>query len=226
MIVDEFDVIDYDAGVSDDILGAECASCARLLTFKGGFFPKKSTYKSGYGPQCFHCLKQPLLSIKEHTSRLAEMNFNSEGTRRQRHVDQEDLKYARGGRALDCSLFLQKLLHVYPGLYVTQGGIVGDLALYATSGINKPEWSGQSFKYVGFVTLGTMPEYSTYEFDTNRDILLRVKTVGWRSVLLRFVENNILTEEQCAAEFGPPSGGVNSLWYKKLHNHRNAKKIA
>ena len=226
MIVDEFDIIDYEAGVSDEILGAECVSCARLLTFRGGFFPKNAAYKSGYGPQCFNCLKQPRLSIAEHASRLYEMNYNSEGTRRQRHVDQSELREKRPGRPMDCGLFLQKLQHIYPALHVRQGGILGDLALYATSGITKPEWNNQSFKYVGFVTLGTMDEYSTYEFDEHRDILLRVRNIGWRSVLLRFVENNILTEDQCLKEFGPPSGGVNSLWYKKLHNHRNAKKIA
>jgi hypothetical protein len=165
------------------------------------------------------------MSIAEHTSRLYELNYNSEGTRRQRHPDQEDLREDRGGRPMDCSLFLQKLLHLCPQLYVTQGGIVGDLALYATSGTARPDWNGQSFKYAGFATLGNMPEYSLYEFDHHRDILLRVKQVGWRSVLLRFVENNLLTEEQCNKEFGPPSGGGNSLWYKKLYNHRNSKKL-
>jgi hypothetical protein len=119
---------------------------------------------------------------------------------------------------------------LYPGLYVTQGGVtvngqVVDLALYATSGVNKPEFGGNSFKYMGYITLGVLPEYSEYEYD-RRDVLLRCSQIGWRSVLLRFVENNILTEDQCLKEFGPPSGGVNSLWYKKLHNHRNAKKIA
>jgi hypothetical protein len=230
MIIDEFDVIDYDAGVSDDILGAECASCHRLLTFSGGFFPKNSTYKSGYGPQCYNCLKQPKLSIKEHTARLQEMNYNSEGTRRQRHADTLDIIDDRPGRPIECSLFLQKLLHVYPQLYVAQGGVmingvVVDLALYATSGINKPEWSNNSFKYLGYITLGVRPEYSRYEFN-ERDVMIRCIDIGWRSVLLRFIENNILTEEQCEKEFGPPSGGVNSLWYKKLNNHRNAKKIA
>src|ERR1035441_5234667 len=102
MILDEFDIVDWEAGVSNDILGAECQSCARLLTFTGGFFPKNAAYKSGYGPQCFHCLKQPRLSIAEHASRLYEMNYNSEGTRRQRHPDQSELRESRPGRALDC----------------------------------------------------------------------------------------------------------------------------
>lgn len=223
MIFDEFDIVDWEAGVDSELRGKECLSCARLLLYK--FYPKNSTYKDGYNPQCFKCLESPRLSIEEHASRLYEINYNSEGTRRQRHPDQLELKETRPGRALDCSLFLQKLLHIYPSLHARQGGVRGDIALYATSGVNRPEWNGQSFKYVGFVTLGVMPEYSTYEFDEHRDILLRVHDIGWRSVLLRFVENNILTEEQCSKEFGPPSGGVNSIWYKKLNQHRNSKKL-
>jgi hypothetical protein len=220
-IKDEFDVIDYEAGASDDLQGMECCSCFRLLRYK--FFPKNPAYKSGYDPQCWKCKETSVASMEEHAARLREENMNSEGTRRQRHPDQEEFRKNRVGRPMDCSVFLGKLLHLYPGLYVTQGGIKGDLALYATSGVNKPEWGGQSFKYIGYVTPGTMPEYSSYEFNEERDILLRVKDIGWRSVLLRFVENNILSEAQCNQEFGPPSGGVNSLWYKKLYQRRNSK---
>ena len=227
MIESDFDVVDYEAGADPELKGQECVGCHRLLVYS--FYDKNSSYKSGYDPMCPLCKKSPVLSIKEHTSRLQEMNFNSAGTRRQRHPDQEILREKRGGRALDCSLFLQKLLHVFPALYVTQGGVavngaVVDLALYATSGVNRLEFGGNSFKYMGYVTLGTLPEYSEYEFN-ERDILQRCTQIGWRSVLLRFVENNLLTEAQCDQEFGPPSGGVNSIWYKKLHNHRNAKKL-
>lgn len=222
-IVDDFDVIDYEAGVDNEVRGQECHSCFRLL--KWNFFPRNAAYKSGYDPQCYKCKEQPALSVAEHTARLEEMNFNSEGTKRQRHPDQEDLRGVRGGRAMDCSLFLQKLLHICPGLYVKQGGYVEDLALYVTSGVAKPEWDGNTFKYLGYVTLGVMPEYSIYEFDQHRDILLRASQIGWRSVLLRFVENGVLTEEQCNKEFGPPSGGVNSIWYKKLYRRRNAKNL-
>jgi len=223
MIVDEFDIIDYEAGVDNEIRGIECQSCARLLTFK--FYPKDSSRKTGHGAQCFKCLEAPRLSIAEHVSRLKEMNFNSHGTQRQRHPDQEEMRKDRRGRAMDASLFLQKLHHICPSLYVTQGGIVTDLALYVTNGVNKPEWGGNPFKYLGYVTLGMMPEFSSYEFDEARDVLIRTTEMGWRSVLIRFIENNILTEQQCNKEFGPPSGGESSLWYKHLHNHRNSTKI-
>lgn len=223
MIVDEFDIIDYEAGVDNEIRGIECQSCARLLVFK--FFPKDSSRKTGYGPQCYKCLEAPRLSMAEHTARLRAMNFNSEGTRRQRHPDQEEMKKNRTGRPMEATLFLQKLLHVCPNLYVTQGGIMGDLALYVTSGVAKPEWGNQTFKYLGYVTLGMMPEFSKYEFEPLRDVMIRATEMGWRSVLIRFVENNILSEAQCLQEFGQPSGGDHSLWYKKLHNHRNSTKI-
>ena len=219
VIESEFDIINYEAGVSNDVLGAECQSCARLLLWK--FFPKDSSRKTGYGPQCYWCLSQPRLSIKEHTARLQEMNYNSAGTRRQRSVDQEFFHQDRTGRPMDCSLFLQKLHHLYPALYITQGGILGDIALYATSGTAKPEWEGRTFAYIGYATLGLMPEFSKYEFDRARDIMLRASHIGWRSILLRFIEKKILTEAQVLAEFGPPSGGENSIWYKKLHQYRN-----
>lgn len=223
MIIDEFDIVDWEAGVDNEIRGMECCTCFRLL--KWNFFPKNSSFKNGYDPQCFKCKESPVMSMNEHVARLQEQNFNSEGTKRQRDIDQADYKGDRPGKALDCQLFLSKLLHVYPNLYVTQGGYYKDLALYATSGVANPEWGGNTFTYVGYVTLGVMPEYSRYEFDTHRDILLRATEMGWRSVLLRFVKKNILTEEQCNKEFGPPSGGVNSVWYKKLHQHRNSKNL-
>ena len=227
-IESDFDVLDYEAGVSDEVLGRECSSCFRLLRWK--FFPRNSAYKDGYGPQCEWCLRQPALSISEHTSRLREMNYNSEGTRRQRHPDQEDFHKERKGEVLDFSLFLQKLHHIYPRLYITPGavtvnGVQVDISLFATSDMPRADWNGATAKYMGYLTIGPMPEYNEYEFDS-RDIMLRATRIGWRDVLLRFIKNGILTEEQCNKEFGPPSGFADSTyWYKKLHQYRNAKKI-
>ena len=219
MIESDFDVVDYEAGASNNIEGAECGSCFRLLRWR--FFPKDSSRSSGHGPQCFKCLEAPRLSMAEHTARLRQMNFNSHGTKAQRHEDQKEMHRDRKGRTLHASVFLQKLLHVCPNLYVTQGGIVGDLALYVTSGQPRPEWGDRPFKYLGYVTLGTMPEFSKYEFDEQRDVMIRATEMGWRSVLLRFVENKILTEEQCEEEFGPPSSGISETWHKRLFNLRN-----
>lgn len=221
MIVDEFDLVDYEAGSSNDLRGQECQSCRRLLTYK--FFRKDSSLNSGHRPQCVKCEAAPCLSMAEHTARLRAMNFNSEGTKRQRHEDQGEMKRDRRGRSIDAGLFLSKLQHICPSLYVTQGGIVGDLALYVTSGTTRADWDGRSFKYMGYVTLGTMPEFSKYEFDPLRDVMIRATDMGWRSVLIRFIENNILTEQQCQAEFGHPSSGIRAVWDKHLQNHRTSK---
>jgi hypothetical protein len=225
MITSDFDVVDYEAGVDPELRGAECIGCRRLLRWD--FYDKNSAYKFGYDPMCPLCKKAPVLSVSEHVARLRESNYSSEGTRRQRHPDTYELMDKRPGRSMDCSVFLQKLHHLYPGLYITPGGVtingsVVDVALYATSGVTRADWGGRSFRYMGYATLGTMPEYSEYEFN-ERDVLQRCTQIGWRSILLRFVENNILTEEQCNQEFGPPSGGANSLWYKKLQQHRSSK---
>lgn len=219
MINDEFDVIDYEAGADPNLRGQECQSCMRLLTYK--FFRKDSSRKSGHSPQCLKCEQAPRLSMSEHTARLRQINFNSEGTKRQRHEDQREMRKNRRGKEMGADLFLQKLHHVCYNLYVTQGGIVGDLALYVTSGKPQPEWGGRDFKYLGYVTLGTMPEFSEYEFDEQRDVMIRTSKIGWRSVLLRFIENKILTEDQCKEEFGPPSSGISETWHKRLFNLRN-----
>jgi hypothetical protein len=77
---------------------------------------------------------------------------------------------------------------------------------------------------MGSFTFGVMPEYSEYEFDTHRDILLRASRVGWRNVLLRFIQSDILTEEQCDKEFGRPSGNLASdSWFRKLYQFREAQ---
>lgn len=225
LIQSDYDIIDYEAGADPNLRGQECVGCHRLLVYS--FYDKNSAYKSGYDPMCPLCKQAPKLSIKEHASRLQEMNMVSEGTRRQKHPDQDFLRDKRPGRPMECSTFLQKLHHVYPELYITPGaitvnGAIADIAMYATSGVKRPEFAGNDFKYMGYVTLGMMPEYSEYEF-SERDVLLRATQIGWRSALIRFVENNILTEKQCDQEFGPPSGGVNSLWYKKLQQHRSSK---
>ncbi len=227
-IESDYDVLDYEAGVDDEVRGQECCSCFRLL--KWNFFDKNPAYKNGYSPQCSWCKKQPALSVAEHTARLREMNLCSEGTKRQRHVDQEFFHQDRTGEVMDFSLFLQKLHHIYPNLYVTPGavtvnGVIADISLFATSGVAKSDWKGATCKYMGYITIGPMPEYNKYEFDS-RDIMQRANTIGWRDVLLRFIKNGILTEEQCNKEFGPPSGFADSTyWYKKLHQFRNSKKI-
>ena len=228
LIKSDYDVIDYEAGVSDDVLGQECHSCFRLLRWR--FFDRNSSYKNGYEPQCSWCKTQLKLSVAEHTARLKELNMNSAGTKRQRHADQEEFhKHLESdGYVLDAGLFLSKLLRIYPRLSVTQGnvtvnGVPVDVSLFATSGVPQPGWNGLCCKYMGYITLGPMPEFTQYSFN-ERDVLQRADRVGWRSVLLRFIKAGLITEEQCNQEFGRPSGLVDSaLWYKKIQRYKETK---
>jgi hypothetical protein len=217
----ELDVIDNSIAYSPEIGGQECNSCFRLLSFS--FFDRDSSYRIGYKPQCQHCRVQPRLSMAEHLSNLKETNFNSEGVKRQRHEDQEEFKKvdARLGRPMHCSELLLRLQKLVPSLFVKEGGIVGDLALYLVTETPQAKWGGKNYKYMGYASFTTMPEYSLYEFDTERDILIRAREQGWRAILLRFIKADLITEDDCRTEFGYATGDGSLTWHKQLFNYRH-----
>jgi hypothetical protein len=219
----ELSAIDDDIYGSPDLVGQECSGCRRILVWK--FFDHDSSYRTGYKPTCISCKAAPRLSMEEHVDKLSTENYNSEGTRRQRHADQEEFRRetARWGKTVPASDFLMKLKKLVPELVVRPGGIVGDLGLYMTAPGPQKKWDGKDFQYMGYVTLETMPEHSIFEFDEKLDIVLRPIHMGWRSTLIRFIKAGILTEAQCEKEFGLPSSGNSALWFKQLWSHRNEK---
>lgn len=161
--------------------------------------------------------------MEEHTDRLAKKSFNSEAVKKQRHEDQEEFRKtdARWGRVLHTSDLLLKLHRIVPSLFVKEGGIVGDLAMYVTAAGPRKDWEGKNYKYLGYVPYRELPEYSLYQFDNKMDVMIREDLRGWRTVLLRFIKAGLLTEEQCDKEFGKPSSRGSTVWYKQLFNHRN-----
>lgn len=219
----ETEVIDNSIAYSPDILGAECASCRKLLAHR--YFRKDSSLRLGHKPQCVECEAEPKLTMAEHLSSLKEKNFNSEGTRRQRHQDQDEFKKhdARLGRPMHCSEFLLRLKRLVPALFVKEGGIVGDLALYLVAETPQTKWKGKNYKYYGYITYEMLPEFSRYEFEQSRDILIRESERGWRTPLLRFIKDGVLTEEDCRKEFGIAAGEGSMTWHKTLWNYRNEK---
>lgn len=212
---------DHDLLYTPELLGIECHSCFRILKFH--FFEKDSSYKTGYKPQCVECRNAPKLSMAEHASRLKQLNYSSEAVKRQRHEDQEEYRKRdpRSGRQMHCSDVLLKLHKLVPSMYVRQGGIRGDLALYQVAEQPQAKWEGKNFKYMGYISYGLIPEFSTYEFDEQRDVLVRVDEQGWRDVLLRFIQAGLLTVEQADKEFGKAIGQASAVWYKRLWNLRN-----
>lgn len=218
---DSSEAIDNRIAYSPEILGAECASCRKLLAHS--YFRKDSSLRLGHKPQCMQCEAEPKLTMEEHLSRLKEKNFNSEGTKRQRHPDQENLKLtdARLGRPMHCSEFLLRLQRLVPSLFVKEGGIVGDLGLYLVAETPQTKWGGKNFKYYGFLSYEMLPEFSRYEFETARDVMIRESERGWRTPLLRFIKDGVITEEQCRKEFGAAAGSGSLTWHKTLWNYRN-----
>lgn len=215
--------IDHDLLYTPDLLGQECNTCFRVLKFS--FFDRDSSYRLGYKPQCIDCQQQPRLSMAEHSARLKQMNFNSEAVKRQRHEDQEEWRKidARRGRSMHCSDFLLKLHKLVPSLFVKEGAIEGDLALYQVEELPQEKWGGKNYKYLGYTSFTSLPEYSLYEFDEKYDVMIRATEQGWRDVLLRFIRAGLLTEEQVDKEFGRPSGQGSVVWFKKLWSYRNLK---
>lgn len=214
--------IDHDLMYSPELLGHECDSCRCIKLFRE--FRKDTSWSSGYSPRCLSCEGAPRLSLEEHVSRLESANFNSEAVKKQRHSDQEEFRQyeARVGTSMHCSDLLLKLHKLVPSLYVKQGGIEGDLALYLVAGEPQSKWDGKNYKYMGYVTFAMLPEYSLYEFDEKLDVMIRASERGWRDVLLRFIKDGLISEQTCDKVFGrPSSSGATVGWYKKLWNYRN-----
>lgn len=203
------------------MLGKECNSCLRVLGYR--FFDRDSSYKDGRKDQCSSCQSQPRLSLAEHTSRLMEQNVNSEAVRSQRWAHQDELKddLARIGKPMRGRDFIRKVQELVPNLYVTEGRIIGDLAVFQTYPCPQTKLEGRDFQYLWYVPEGVCPEYSVYEFDHGNDIAIREKMRGWRTCLLRLVKSGMLTESQCDKHFGRASGKASTRWYRELFKHRN-----
>lgn len=220
------ELTDHDLFYSPEHLGIECNACFSIKRFNA--FERDSSYRTGHKPTCLSCVTSPRMSMAEHSARLGELNFNSEGTKRQRHEDQEEFhkEHERVGRRMHTSVLLLKLQKLVPSLHVKTGNIEGDLALYQTAETPQAKWDGKNFSYLGFVSYANLPEYSQYEFDNKLDIVIRESNRGWRTILLRFIKAGLLTEEQCDREFGHPSGRASLVWYKKLWQYRNERVVA
>lgn len=206
---------------SPDLLGKECIGCMRILAYD--FFDRDSSYRDGRKDLCTSCSSAPQLSTEEHTARLREINNNSHAVKAQRWAHQDDYRddRARIGRALPSGEFLAHIQRLIPELYMTDGRIVGDVALYRVYPQPQERLNGRDFEYLFYCPTGNIPEYSIYEFDTVRDVPIRERIRGWRTVLLRLIRCGLLTEETCDREFGVAVGPASNVWYRRLYEYRN-----
>jgi hypothetical protein len=220
---DAANVVSKEVVESNELLGKECIGCLRILSY--AFFDRDSSYRDGRRDLCCNCQNAPRLSTSEHTARLRQMNDNSEAVRRQRWEHQDDYRddQARVGRAMRSENFLGKLQRLVPSLHFTGGRIGNDIAIFRTYPCPQPHLNGRDFEYLFYCPGGDIPEYSIYEFD-GRDIIVREKMRGWRTVLLRLIRSGLLTEAQSDREFGRADGPASTVWYRKLYEYRNNRK--
>lgn len=213
--------IDSKVAYSPEVVGKECIGCHKALPFI--WFKPDSSYRDGRRDLCSVCESAPRLSTEEHTHRLREMNYNSEAVKRQRWEDQDEFRNddARQGSSMLHSDLLAKLRTLVPDLYITDGRIEGDLAVFRTYGQPQPRLEGRTFEYLFYVPTGLLPEFSQYEFDTVRDIPIKEKKRGWRTVLLRLIKTGLLKESDCNRVFGVPSGPASTIWHRELYKFRN-----
>jgi hypothetical protein len=222
-IDDPANVVSQEVVESNELLGKECIGCIRILPY--AFFDRDSTYRDGRKDLCTNCQDAPRLSTAEHTARLRELNFNSEAVKRQRWDHQDDYRdcKARVGRAMASGEFLGRIKKLVPCLHFTDGRLENDIAIFRTYPCPQPQLDGRDFEYLFYCPSGNLPEYSIYEFD-ERDILVRERLRGWRTVLLRLIRSGLLTIEQSDREFGAACGAASTVWYRRLYEYRNGRK--
>ena len=202
----EFDasVVDKEVVESKAMLGKECCGCFRILAYK--FFRRDASYRDGWRDLCQVCEAAPRMSTEEHLYSQREKNYAAASKQRWAHQDDYRDDAARLGNTMQHNDFLVKLLRVVPNLYVTEGRIEGDLALYRTYGGPQERLNGNSFEYLFYMPKGLLPEFSQYEFD-DRDVIVKESRRGWRTVLLRLIKSGMITEEKVNQVFGGCSRG-------------------
>lgn len=187
----------------------------------------------GYADEIEPRIDDIMQSVEEgprhtHTSSQTEDEFyrlfesNVESRKEYRWAHQEEFKLQREGRILSMNAFMGMLKRC--GLnawYTEKGGMPKTLGLYVQhtglkSGCHgKHEWGEPH--YVCFVQVPLMQEYEEVFFD-RYDVPLGVKRRGWRTVLLRLIEAQLLDAKKAHEVFGEPTTGIVSRRYREtLH---------
>jgi hypothetical protein len=124
---------------------------------------------------------------------------------------------------MNSSEVISKIFKLIPhDLFITDGRIGTDLALYQVYGKAQPDLNGRSFRYLFYIPQGRLPEFSQYEFD-HRDVPIKEKRRGWRTILLRLIKTGLVTEQEVEEEFGPALGEASTVWRRTLWQYRNGK---
>jgi hypothetical protein len=125
----------------------------------------------------------------------------------------------RRGELMFCLDFVDKLNEILPA-YLSGKIIKGLSGLY----VFMPDVKGGHWHYVCGVQACMMYEYSVIYVDSH-GLPLNEKKRGWRTVLLRLIQNSFITEEDAHRVFGEPtSGAVSRRYREQLYWFRNRSK--
>lgn len=157
--------------------------------------------------------KQIGQEAKEVFCELFEGNVDS---RKQfRWAMQEEFKMRRTGRVLHMNEFLHLLKKGgYNAWYSDKGGMAQTVGLYIThdGSFATCNHSGGEPHYVGFAQVPYMQEYEELYFD-QYDVPLGSKRRGWRTLVLRMLQQGVLTEQKAHEIFGTPELSLVSRRY-------------
>lgn len=153
---------------------------------------------------------------KEEAQRLFESNVDAR--RRFRWSMQDEFKSAREGRILHMNSFLSmvKAATNLEAWYTDRGALPKTLGLFVSHGGIKKSCQHEPGQphYVCFVQVPFMQEYEELFFD-QYDVPLGSKRRGWRTVLLRLIEQQLCSEEKAHEVFGHPASGPVSRRYRE-----------
>ena len=190
---------------------------------------------------CSEQLKQEISEYSQkHHGRTSTQNveelmrqkeLTKESVKDYKFYKQDELMTEEGkkGRVMHCLEFLKILEKVRPA-YMSANirkGLTG-LAVYhpvdeldaETGQMKRVDWH-----YVCAVQVGFMWEYSVLHVDPRTNLPLNEKWRGWRTVLLRLIQQGHLTEQQALELFGPALGAPARRYNEQLFYWRNRKEM-
>lgn len=180
------------------------------------------------GSKLLHQLGDTHLDPKEEVARQRQELLHEIAKRKAYGQDELDKAERSQGARLYYSTFLRKLKKIYPQLLI-KDGIPGNVALYRPKtemeilrdgyDLEAPRWYNEHKYFAGFPK-DHIPEWGHLLNDTDGIAVREVR--GWRTVLIAFIKQRVLTYRAVVAEFGDPSNDQRSrFWFEQLQEFMN-----
>jgi len=152
---------------------------------------------------------KPIAEIDELTQQALESN--TDAVRKYRFSFQQEYLDWVPGRILHIGEFLGLLQKIRPDAFV---------ATHQFNGLRGLGFVEGEAVYSGMGIMDVAPEWSQLRLDRHQNPL-NLKYRGWRDVLLNCIRKDFISEAQCDAVFGKPSGPRSRPWFRQLYSIRN-----